>query len=125
MPLVAPKLSIEDILVKEQLMGDDVSSNGQSSLRSSRSSLIKRKWVPSRSLLTAGDSFCIRSFRSGRDVRRQWLPMAFAMSLFGILATVTILLALAYLAIRRAPCEQPSASTTAMLREDKDRVSVS
>ncbi|VDO20229.1 unnamed protein product [Haemonchus placei] len=103
MPTVEPQLSIDDILIKEQLMSDEVSSNGQNSLRTSRSSLIKRK--------------------KRHDGNHQCLPMAFAASLFGILVTVCLLLALAYLAIRNRPCEQPRPSTGPLtFREDSDKL---
>uniref|UniRef100_A0A7I4YZN6 Peptidase M28 domain containing protein n=1 Tax=Haemonchus contortus TaxID=6289 RepID=A0A7I4YZN6_HAECO len=103
MPTVEPQLSIDDILIKEQLMSDEVSSNGQNSLRTSRSSLIKRK--------------------KRHDGNHQCLPMAFAASLFGILVTVCLLLALAFLAIRNRPCEQPRPSTGPLtLREERDKL---
>ncbi|KAK5975539.1 PA domain-containing protein [Trichostrongylus colubriformis] len=103
MPMVGPQLSIDDILVKEQLMNDDVSSNGQSSLRTSRSSLIKRK--------------------KRHDGRYQCLHIAFAASLFGIFATVSLWLALAWLAIKQKSCENPQPSTEFVtLREDTQRL---
>ncbi|KAK6053229.1 PA domain protein [Cooperia oncophora] len=98
-----PQLSIDDILVSEQLINDEISSNDPNSLRTSRSSLIKTK--------------------KRHDGRYQCLPVAFAASLFGILATVSLLLALACLVIRQESCEQPQSSNcTDTLREDKDRL---
>ncbi|VDL82619.1 unnamed protein product [Nippostrongylus brasiliensis] len=102
MMVTRPDISIDDILVKEQLMNDEVSSNGQSSLRTSRSSLIKRK----------------RTANTGHN----WLPVAFAASLVGILATVCLLLVLACLAIRQKPCDQPSPSGVLMLKEDNEKL---
>ncbi|KAK6033456.1 PA domain protein [Ostertagia ostertagi] len=103
MPTLEPQLSIDDILVKEQLMNDEVSSNGQNSLRTSRSSLIKRK--------------------KRHHGRHQYLPVAFAASLFGILATVSLLLALACLVIRQKSCEHPLPSRgSTNLREDRSRL---
>ncbi|KAK6759989.1 hypothetical protein RB195_021502 [Necator americanus] len=102
MPSVASQLSIDDFLAREQLMSDDGSSNGQNSLRTSRSSLIKRK----------------RTDRVGHP----WLPVAFAASLFGILATVSLMLVLACLAIRQKPCDEHRTPNTVLLRENSDEL---
>ncbi|KHJ96284.1 PA domain protein [Oesophagostomum dentatum] len=98
MPAVGSQLSIDDFLARQQLMSDEASSNGQNSLRTSRSSLIKRKKTAN------GNS--------------QWLPIAFAASLFGILATVSLLLVMACLAIRHKPCEEHPSPHVTLLREN-------
>ncbi|VDM75535.1 unnamed protein product [Strongylus vulgaris] len=83
-------------------MSDEASSNGQNSLRTSRSSLIKRKKID--------------------DHRNQWLPVAFAASLFGILATVSLLLVMALLAIRQKPCEEQTSPDIVLLRENVEQL---
>ncbi|EPB79959.1 PA domain protein [Ancylostoma ceylanicum] len=95
MPSVASQLSIDDFLATEQLMSDEASSNGQNSLRTSR--------------------------KTG-DVRNQWLPVAFAASLFGILATVSLLLVLACLAVKQKPCEEHRTPNSVLLRENGDEL---
>ncbi|CAJ0590177.1 unnamed protein product [Cylicocyclus nassatus] len=102
MPSVASPLVIDDFLARERLMSDETSSNGQNSLRTSRSSLIRRK-------------------KSGEH-RDQWLPVAFAASLFGILATVSLLFVMALIALRHKPCEEQISPNIVHLRENREEL---